>query len=183
MPAVPELSPPAPNEGRMMLRRWRVTASDIAAVGEAAGDPDIARYNSVGSAVTPELAETWIRARNEPDRLDWSITAGNSIVGRVSLAHIDNVDGTGELGYWLMPSVRGRGMATDAVGLVEEHAFSTLGLERLAIRHELDNTRSCLLAQRRGYLAEGTQRGAFERRGERRDLHVHARLASDQSMR
>ena len=103
----------------------------------------------------------------------------HAVVGLVSLAHIDTVDGVAEVGYWLMPEHRGHGIATAAVGAVEEHAFDSLGLARLVIRHEPENHRSCLLAQRRGYLEEGTQRGAFERRGERRDLHVHALLATD----
>ena len=104
---------------------------------------------------------------------------GHAVVGRVSLAHIDTVDGVAEVGYWLLPEHRGHGIATAAVGAVEEHAFDSLGLARLVIRHEPENQRSCLLAQRRGYLEEGTQRGAFARDGLRRDLHVHARLATD----
>lgn len=89
------------------------------------------------------------------------------------------MDGVAEVGYWLLPEHRGHGLASAAVGVVEEHAFDSLGLARLVIRHEPQNRRSCRLAERRGYLKEGTQRGAFERQGLRRDLHVHALLATD----
>lgn len=113
------------------------------------------------------------------NRLDWAITTPTAIVGRVSLAHIGATDGEAELGYWLLPEHRGRGLASAAVGAIEHHAFGPLGLGRLTIRHEPENDRSCRLAQRRGYLPDGTARGAFVRGGQRRDLHVHALLATD----
>lgn len=179
MPVVPELTVPEPDEGRIVLRQWRLTDADIAAVVQAARDRDIARFSSVGSATSVELAAAWIQSRDEQDRLDWAITTPSAIVGRVSLAHIDHADGVAEVGYWLLPEHRGSGIASAAVGTTELHAFDALSLGRLVIRHDLDNQRSCLLAQRRGYLEEGTQRGAFERRGRRQDLHTHARLATD----
>jgi RimJ/RimL family protein N-acetyltransferase len=179
VPAVPELDVPGLDAERIVLRGWTLTPRDITAVTSGAADPDIARFSSVGVATTPKLAAAWIRSRDEEDRLDWVISSPNAGLGRVSLAHIDPVDGVAELGYWLLPEDRGRGIATAVVGAVEQHAFSALGLARLVIRHEPENQRSCLLAQRRGYQEEGTQRGAFERQGVRRDLHVHARLATD----
>ena len=162
-----------------MLRGWSLADADIAAVVRAAEDRDIARFSSVGAATSAQLAAAWIRSRDEPDRLDWAIATSDDVLGRVSLAHIDEADGVAEIGYWLLPEHRGRGLASEAVAAVELHAFDSLGLARLVIRHEPENQRSCLLAQRRGYLEEGTQRGAFERAGLRRDLHVHARLATD----
>ncbi len=177
--AVPELTVPGLAEGRIVLRQWRLTDADLTAVVRAARDPDIARFSSVGSATSAELAAAWVQARDEWDRLDWVITTPTEILGRVSLRQIDLADGVAEVGYWLLPKHRGHGIATAAVGSVEQHAFGHLGLGRLVIRHEPQNDRSCLLAQRCGYVVEGTQRGAFEREGKRRDLHVHARLATD----
>lgn len=181
MPNVPEFNLSGFTMGRIVLRPWTLADRDIATVLQAAHDPEIARFSSVVSATTPELATQWIRQRDEADRLDWAIASADDAVGRVSLAHIDQVDGVGEFGYWLLPSHRGIGLASAAVRTVERHAFETLGLGRLVIRHELVNDRSCLLARRCGYLEEGIQRGAFERRGRRLDMHVHARLASDPS--
>lgn len=179
MPAVPELEVAGPPAGEIVLRGWTLADADIGTVVRAAEDPDIVRFNSVGDATTAQLAASWIRSRDEVDRLDWVITSSTGNVGRVSLAHIDPVDGVAEVGYWLLPEHRGQGIASAAVGAVEQHAFESLGLARLVIRHEPENQRSCLLAQRRSYLEEGTQRGAFERQGVRRDLHLHARLATD----
>ena len=179
MPTVPYLVLLGLSQERIVLRQWSLTDADIAMVVRAAQDPAIARFSSVGAATSAQLAAAWIQSRDEPDRLDWAITTSDNVLGRVSLAHIDEIDGVAEIGYWLLPEYRGRGLASEAVGAVEHHAFGQLSLGRLVIRHEPQNDRSCLLAQRRGYLAEGTQRSALVRDGERRDLHVHARLATD----
>lgn len=184
MPSLPILQVPQLSltelEGEgFVLRGWRNTTLDIDAVLRAAHDPDISQYSTVGSGTTPMRAAQWIEGRTASDRLDWAITRKDEVMGRVSLADIDTTAGIAEVGYWLLPANRGRGIASAAVGAVEYHAFGSLGLARLMIRHEPPNMRSCMLAERCGYLAEGTVRSVFVRDGVRRDLHMHARLATD----
>jgi RimJ/RimL family protein N-acetyltransferase len=147
----------------------------------AASDPEIGRFSSVGAATCSPDAEEWIRAREEPDRRDWVIEMKGMPVGRVSLAHIDHSDAVAECGYWVLSEHRRQGLASAAVAAVEQHAFESEHLVRLVIRHEPENRASCALALSRGYLAEGTERGAFERRGARRDLHVHGLLRTDRA--
>ena len=163
--------------GGFTLRPWSI--DDVDLVLRAARDPEIRRYSSVGTSTTPAAAESWIRQRAEPDRKDWVIALKGEPVGRVSLAHINLSDGVGEIGYWVLPEHRRRAAATTAVAMVERHAFEVAGLSRLVIKHEPENVASCELALSRGYLAEGTERGAFERHGKRRDLHVHGLLITD----
>jgi len=167
--------------GRLLLRPW--ATHDVDFVLAAARDSAIGRYSSVGTATSPAAAQQWISARVEPDRRDWVVVMASQPVGRVSLARINPTDGVAELGYWVLPEVRRQGVASDAVAIVEQHAFVTERLSRLVIRHELENQASCALATSRGYLAEGTERSAFERHGLRRDLHVHGLLATDNASR
>jgi RimJ/RimL family protein N-acetyltransferase len=51
-----------------------------------------------------------------------------------------------EIGYWSHPAARGRGLMTEAVGLLTRHVFSTpdggLGAHRLFIRAAVDNLAS-----------------------------------------
>lgn len=163
--------------GRFLLRPW--SAEDVDFVLDAARDPAIGRFSSVGTATSPVAAREWIRTRIEPDRRDWVVVMATERVGRVSLAHINSRDAVAEIGYWVLPGYRRQGVASAAVAVVEEHAFAVEALCRLVIKHEPENHASCALATSRGYLAEGTERGAFERHGARRDLHVHGLLAAD----
>jgi RimJ/RimL family protein N-acetyltransferase len=164
--------------GEHLLRAW--TPADVDFVLAAAHDDEIGRYSSVGMSVDAMSAVRWIASRHAADRLDWVIERAGTPVGRVSLAHIDLNDQVAEVGYWVLANSRRRGIASSAVATAERHAFADMGLIRLFIRHEPENIASCALANSRGYLPEGTQRGAFTRAGARRDLHVHGLLASDQ---
>ena len=159
------------------LRPW--TPDDIDFVLEAAADAAINRYSSVGTATSVDAATAWIASRSEADRLDWVITNRGTPVGRVSLAHINHADGVAEVGYWVLPAHRRQSSASNAVREVERYAWYELSLARLVIRHEPENEASCAFALSRGYQAEGTERGAFERHGARRDLHVHGLLRTD----
>jgi ribosomal-protein-alanine N-acetyltransferase len=172
---VPEL-----HRGQLSLRGWQLDDEHVDAVLYASRDPQIRDYSSVGLVRDEAQAHAWITSRMTPPRIDWVVREREVIVGRIGLHRIDLDDGIAEIGYWLMPDARGRGVATLAVRTVESWAFGDLGLGRLEIRHVPSNERSCLLALRCGYAAEGTQRGVFpEKDGIRGDLHLHARLATD----
>jgi RimJ/RimL family protein N-acetyltransferase len=165
--------------GRFELRPW--SSGDLDFVIAAASDAAIGRFSSVGTATSPAAALEWLGTRTEPGRRDWVVVSADEPIGRVCLAHINSRDGVAEIGYWVLPEYRRQGVASASVAIVEEHAFAAEGLSRLVIRHEPENQASCALALSRGYLAEGTERGAFERRGARRDLHVHGLLAADRA--
>jgi len=169
--------------GTLQLRPWLGDERDVQAVLHASRDPDIQRYSSAGRVNGHVEALAWIASRQAAPRIDWAIDHSATVVGRIGLHRVDDEDGVAEIGYWLLPEHRGKGIATQAVLAVTEWGFKDRGLGRLEIRHELLNQRSCLLASRCHFLPEGVQRGAMPRDPsadtERVDLHVHARLFSD----
>lgn len=86
---------------------------------------------------------------------------------------------TGEMGYWVAPWGRGRGVATSAARLLAQRAFDQ-GIERLSLRTEFENTASQRVAIAAGFTREGVQRaGGANRDGGRHDLIVWARLHTD----
>jgi RimJ/RimL family protein N-acetyltransferase len=88
-------------------------------------------------------------------------------------------EGTAEIGYWTMPTARGRGVATAVTKALTGYAFSH-GVRRLYLRIELENGPSQRVAIACGYLREGVQRGAGKGpEGARTDLSVWARLDTD----
>ena len=108
--------------------------------------------------------------------------AEGQLVGQVSIHSLDEEIGTGEIGYWLTPSGRGRGIGAAAVDTATRFAFHEIGLARIELFHAVENEASCRLATRCGYLLEGTARQSFVYGdGLRHDEHLHARLASDEA--
>lgn len=163
----------------MVLRPWTTGSEDVSVVLAASREAEIRRYSSVGAVHDSREAREWIAGRRSHRRLDWALEHEGEVIGRVGLNRLDDEDKVAELGYWLLVEHRGNGLVTQAVGAVTRYAFTDLDVGRLEIRHEPENTASCKVAQRCGFVDEGTQRGVMLRGDVRLDLHLHARLVTD----
>ena len=97
----------------------------------------------------------------------------------MGLMRLTLADGLGEVGYWLLPEGRGRGVATRTLRAVCDWAFDSVGLHRLELVHSVDNPDSCGVAQRAGFALEGTARERMLHGDGWHDMHIHARLAGD----
>jgi len=85
-----------------------------------------------------------------------------------------------EVGYWCRTSALGNGYVTEAVQAVCAHAFERLGAARLEILADSENLASRRVAERCGFVLEGTLRS--ERRDPRgclRDTCIYARFPDD----
>lgn len=78
--------------------------------------------------------------------------------GRVSVHSIDWDSGRAELGIWLAPQVRGRGLATAALRLAAGWLFDQCGLERVQLLTEPDNEAMLRAARAAGFVECGMQR-------------------------
>ena len=161
------------------------TPDDVPALLAAFADPAIALWNAGRRRDAPleERAKVWVESRAmwTREHCSWVVRdAGGTLAGQVSVHLIDEMMGTAEMGYWLVPGARGRGIGTAAVDTASRFAFDLLGLARLDLFHAVENEASCRLAQRCGYLLEGTARQSYVYGdGLRHDEHLHGRLATD----
>ncbi len=89
-------------------------------------------------------------------------------------------DGVAEIGYWVAPWARRRGIATEAARLLATHVLSQPGIERLILHTQLENSASQRVALASGFSREGVERaGGGRRDGSRHDLIVWSRLRTD----
>jgi RimJ/RimL family protein N-acetyltransferase len=101
------------------------------------------------------------------------------LLGGVGLERAVPTRQQAELGYWVGPWARRRGVATAAVRALSGHAFRT-GTARLELLTHWENEASQRVALAAGFQREGIRRGALpNREGTRDDLLVFARLAGD----
>ena len=152
-------------------------------------DPDFLRWNTPLTLVSDrdEAGEVLReRAREAADgtMAAFRVTdeASGATLGHIGVNAISHVFRTARVGYWVLPEARGQGVATRALALAAHWAFTDLGLYRLELGHALGHEASCRVAERCGFRAEGTLRGAMFEAGRQdafRDVHLHARLASD----
>lgn len=148
---------------------------------EAFTDPAIRRWHM--RDLTLEDAETWI---NESAKRWTAETGANWVVadsdgqplGRVGMHDLELNFGHAEIGYWVLPHARGRGVAKAAVSGFSDWAFD-LGLHRLELCHSVDNQPSCEVARVTAYTFEGILRSALKHEDGWHDMHIHARIAGD----
>ena len=153
---------------------------------ELLNDPDVRRWNPARECPDLETAEAWCR-----DSADWSDGSHATwhavdpdtgrMVGNVSLFAIDHDDRVAKIGYRVLASARGRGVARQMVDAVTSWAFETRGLMRVQLEHSVENPASCRVAEAAGFRYEGTARSAYAVPGtdQREDCHIHGRVAGD----
>jgi RimJ/RimL family protein N-acetyltransferase len=103
--------------------------------------------------------------------------ASDRILGAVGVNA--TTPGQGEIGYWIAPWARCRGVATAACTALTGAAFSA-GISRLELHAQPENAASQRVAIASGYYREGLLRGGgIARDGRRYDLVSWARLSTD----
>ena len=137
-----------------------VTGDDTALVFDYCQDPELQRYTRVPVPYTRMDAEMFTGmytagAALTPVMCLWAIRADGEFVGTIELRFDSGP--SAELGYWLGAPHRGRGIMTEAVGLVAEYAFDRegLALERLRWDAVAGNRASGIVARRNGFTFTG----------------------------
>ena len=96
----------------------------------------------------------------------WGIAKEQEVIGTVALHKLDFEQGRCELGYMLGRSHWGQGLASEAISLAIDYAFSRLNLRRLEADIDPRNTASQKLLERLGFQQEGYLRERWIVEGE-----------------
>jgi ribosomal-protein-serine acetyltransferase len=96
----------------------------------------------------------------ENDGFTCAIILAERIVGVIGYQPINHANRSVELGYWLSQEVLGRGIMTRCCRVLIDHAFTTLGLNRITIRVATGNQASRAIPERLGFVPEGVLREA-----------------------
>jgi len=158
---------------RLRLRPWR----DTDAPGHGEGpDRDSLRFMPAGAQPGPDDFPTWLaRRRREMDTgadLHWCIADATSdaMLGNVQIFRMGAAQDRyqGELGYWLRPGARGRGILGEVLKPLIAHAFTTvasggLGLTRLHAATDSDNGPSQAVLRAAGFTQWGADHQGWRR--------------------
>jgi RimJ/RimL family protein N-acetyltransferase len=100
------------------------------------------------------------------------------VVGAGILHHLDSERRIVEVGYFVLPHARGRGIATAIARTLAEHAFS-LGVERVAAYVNVGNAPSERVLERAGFTREGVVRSMPKPDGRRVDKTLYSLLPGE----
>ena len=171
------------SDGRVALRPWRV--ADAALMAAACADPDIALFCMMPAGYTIAMARDFIadapQAWANRGWLHLALTAAgdDQPVGAIGALAVDRDAATAELGYWVIPEYRRRGLAGAGVSLVTDWAFEILRLRRVAIGTMVGNAPSRRIARSLGYRPEALLR-SYRPVGKRRTDCVSYSLLRDE---
>jgi RimJ/RimL family protein N-acetyltransferase len=98
-------------------------------------------------------------------------------LGRIGMSL--SPDRTGEVGYWVDPLARGRGVATLSLHTLCRWAFEEIGLQLLEWRTEVGNHASRRVAEKVGFTIEATLRYRLFHRGVLSDAWVGSLLPNE----
>ena len=117
-------------------------------------------------------------AANDPSNL--AIEVDGIAVGAIGYVPGRDVERySAEIGYWLGESHWGKGIVTEAVRLVTEHAFVQMGFLRLFALPFADNVGSVRVLEKAGYEREGLLRASSVKFGQPKDQYMYARINPD----
>lgn len=172
------------NGDGVRLRAYR--PDDAEAVAAGYDDPVAQRFlQPLPSPFTLRHAERFLSEGVEAVFADGGVVYAiadprtDELLGGIGFDRVISHRRQAEIGYWVGPWARGRGVATSAVHALSAHALAT-GLERLELLTHWENSASQRVALAAGYQREGVRRGALpDGRDGRDDLIAFARLAAD----
>lgn len=143
------------------LRTW--SYDDLPCIEAASADPTIPQGTTVPADYTDEEGRAFIERQWERHSSDRGLSlavaeaATNEAKGLVFLG-LGRIRGHCDLGYWLIPAARRRGLGTDAVRLVSRWVLTRTGVHRLAAQVVPGNPASTALLRRLGFSEEGRLR-------------------------
>ena len=160
---VPDLT-----DGKVRLRPWR--HADARRVMEACSDPETQQWLPLPDPYSLVDAESYISDCQQADPARrWAFCLADAetdeCLGSLDV-HMDrrgDAVATGEVGYWMHPEGRGRGLMTAAVQLVQVYALTPTedgggGLERMSLLAADPNSASRRVATNAGFREVGRDR-------------------------
>ncbi|MGO9976019.1 MAG: GNAT family N-acetyltransferase [Solirubrobacteraceae bacterium] len=166
----------------VQLREW--TADDLECVREAGHDQKIPAGTTVPAVFTHDSGLAFIERQQRRITAREGIAlaivelADDHAVGHLWLA-VRPQPGVLGIGYWVIPSARGRGIASCAICLAARWALRDLAAARIEAWVAPDNEPSLRALSSAGFVKEGVLRSFFEVETERRDMVVLSLIASD----
>ena len=126
-----------------------------------------ARLDYTASDTTAFIRES-IQAWKEGRAWDYSIRDKGDPgrhLGNISLWTVSKLGKIAEIGYWVRTRETGRGVCTEAVGLLLEEGFNSLGYHKTVLRIAVGNGASDRVAEKLGFTREGVLREELLIRG------------------
>jgi RimJ/RimL family protein N-acetyltransferase len=161
--------------------------------------PSVDDVDAIVVAATDEITQRWLPLPNPYRRehavgfvtefapsvresgagLVRTIELDGELAGMIDLKGADWRSREAEIGYWAAPAFRGRGVLTEATAGLACWALTEQSFERVVLRVAPGNKASIRVAEKAGFVYEGTARNAGVVHGGRVDLTIYSLIPAD----
>lgn len=163
---------------RSVVRRWHT--ADAAGLVRHANNVNVARQlrDRFPHPYSKADANAFIQgAVSEADASNLAIEVDGEAAGAIGYVIGTDIERySAEIGYWLGEMHWGRGIATEALVLVTEHAFAAANLLRLFALPFADNAGSIRVLEKAGYVREAVLTSSSVKYGVPCDQALYARI-------
>ena len=126
------------------------------------------------------LVRNSLRQLNDEASLPLVIEYQDQLVGQLTVSNIlHGSASTAYIGYWISPTVAGKGITPIAVALATDYMFKVVGLHRIEIDIRPENQASLRVVEKLGFRFEGTKKGFIHINNAWRDHSVFALTADE----
>jgi RimJ/RimL family protein N-acetyltransferase len=169
---------------RLLLRPF--TQDDAPEVEAACSDDLTQRWLPLPRPYTAESARWWClegapRSRESGDGIQFAAEDRETgrLAGCFGFKATQWIEQRTEIGYWVSPWARGRGLAAEAVRTVCRWGLTGTPIRRISLLAATANTASQRVAEKAGFVREGVLREAGAVHGGRVDYLVYGLIPSD----
>ncbi len=161
---------------QVVIRDFNLT--DVESLALNANDKDISLNlrDAFPYPYTATDAQEWIAlVTSMHPSTNFALDVDGKAVGGIGLKMQDDVHRrSAEIGYWLGREYWGRGIATEALKALTEHAFANFDLCRIYAMVFAWNPASSKVLEKAGYVLEGRLRKAIQKEGKMTDALLYA---------
>lgn len=164
---------------RLLLRQF--ADSDLENVFNGLSHPDIIKYYGVSYQTleaTKAQMEFFADLEKNETGIWWAVCSPDNqlFYGAGGLNSLSKEHKKAEIGFWLLPGYWGKGFMTEAMPLICNYGFDTLGIHRIEGIVETENLLCKKAMEKLRFQHEGTMRECEIKNGKFISLDIYAKL-------
>lgn len=168
---------------RITLRQF--TDADLPNVFRGLSHPDVIKHYGISfdSLEATKEQMTWFADHEKNGTgIWWAVcTKDGTFLGAGGLNDLIKKDRKAEIGFWLLPESWGKGYMSEAMPLILDYAFNTMGLHRIEGFVESHNTNCKKAIEKLQFTLEGTMKDCEFKDGEFISVDIYAKLSNKTS--
>lgn len=171
---------PVLESDRLILRQF--IDSDLESVFLGLSNPEIIKYYGVSFETLEATKEqmTWFsELENNQNGIWWAVCSKEDgrFLGAGGLNDLSKKDRKAEIGFWLLTENWGKGYMSEAMPIILDHAFNSIGLHRIEGFVDSQNANCKRAIERLEFILEGTMRDCEIKDGNYVSLDIYSKIS------